>query len=162
MIHSIDFKVRRANSEDIPIIVDFTIQEAIESEGLNPNVSTVRRGVETAFESEWIAAYWVLEHLGSARIVGSVSVVEEWSDWNAAPYWFIQSIYVLPEFRGRNLMKFMLDKVRREARDKGVIELRLYVHKKNRRAINAFLLYGFQLEPYQLMSKRLAKERTDR
>jgi len=156
-----NFKVRRSEKEDIPVLVDFTVKEAFESEGLQTNVSTVHQGVKAAFEGDSIAAYWVLENLDSARIVGSVSIVEEWSDWNAAPYWFIQGVYILPEFRGKKLMNLMLDEVKKEARERKVVELRLYVHKNNSRAIKAFLQDGFEFMPYQLMSQRPAAEKRD-
>lgn len=32
-------------------------------------------------------------------------VTKEWSDWNNCSYWWIQSVYVKPEYRGQGAFK---------------------------------------------------------
>jgi hypothetical protein len=81
-------KVRPARREDVETIIDFVVEEAREAESRTIDRGIISRGVAAAFDDERLARYWVLED--GDRIVGSISVVSEWSDWNAAPYWWIQ------------------------------------------------------------------------
>jgi GNAT superfamily N-acetyltransferase len=84
-------------------------------------------------------------------VVGSASIVREWSDWHAADYWWVQSMFVRPECRGKGLSALLLDEIARQARAAGALEVRLYVHRENERAAAAYRRYGFVDAPYQVM-----------
>jgi len=148
--------VRRAEAADIPTIVRFVQEEAIEAEGRPLDPPRVDRGVRSAFERPGLASYWVL--LAGGSIVGSASVVGEWSDWQAGTYWWLQSVYFLPEWRGQGLARILLRQIEEEARACRVLECRLYVHEANGRAIRAYGKAGFAVGPYRMLSKRLAPE----
>jgi L-amino acid N-acyltransferase YncA len=62
-----------------------------------------------------VATYWVLEN-ADGDVVGSASIVREWSDWHAADYWWVQSMFVHPDRRGQGLSGLLLDEVVRQAR----------------------------------------------
>jgi GNAT superfamily N-acetyltransferase len=145
-----NFFVRIANIEDLDMLVSFTLAEAKEAEGIKKSSVIVRKGIKAALENPTIARYWVLENQ-KREIIGSVSVVKEWSDWHAGYYWWIQSMFIRPEYRGQKLMRLLLDKVREAARKEEAIEIRLYVHKDNIRAIKAYSREGFSVAPYQIM-----------
>lgn len=154
-----DFEVVPATKEDIPTLVDFIVQEAIEAEGREPNselVELITRGVSAPFDDPRLARYWKLVHKPTdRRIAGSISIVTEWSDWNSTNYWWIQSMFLVDEFRGKGLMDFLIKQVEEQGRKEGAKELRLYVHTENKRAVRAYEKVGFSEPPYRIMSKTL-------
>jgi GNAT superfamily N-acetyltransferase len=143
------YVVRRATLADAETLVSFTIAEAGEAEGVVKGDATVRHGIVTALHDERIATYWVLE--ADSAVIGNVSVVKEWSDWNAGYYWWIQSMYLTPPYRGQGLMGLLLQAIQDAAHDQGALELRLYVHHENARAITAYHKAGFQDSAYRIM-----------
>jgi GNAT superfamily N-acetyltransferase len=146
--------IRRASLEDLAILVSFTLAEALEAEGIERSAERVTEGVLAGLEDPAVAMYWVMES-PDASLVGSISVVREWSDWNGAYYWWIQSLYIKPEFRGQGLLKPLIEVVREEAKRQGALELRLYAHRSNERALSAYRREGFRELPYQVMSLEL-------
>jgi GNAT superfamily N-acetyltransferase len=148
------FAVRRASIDDLDTLVSFVTWEAREAEGLQINERIVREGIRAGIEVPDIATYWVLES-EDREVVGSVSVVREWSDWNAAYYHWIQSMFIMEEYRGQGLMSLLVDAVRSQARRENGLEVRLYVHKDNMRARKAYQRDGFSEAPYQIMTMKL-------
>ena len=148
--------IRRAEGADIATIIQFVRQEAMEAEGHPLDHLQVDRGVRAAFERPGLASYWVL--LVGGEIVGSASTVGEWSDWRAGTYWWLQSVYFLPEWRGKGLARKLLQHIEAEAKACGVLECRLYVHEANGRAIRAYGKAGFAVGPYRILSKKLVPE----
>ena len=145
-----DIQTRKATLADLDQLVSFAVAEATEAEGISKMHERVREGIKTALCDDSFAIYWVLEQ-GGAEVIGNVSVVKEWSNWNAGYYWWIQSIYVLPTFRGRGLMQKLIKTVKQAARNEKALDLRLYVHKTNKRAICAYRKTGFSDSEYKIM-----------
>lgn len=142
--------VRRATLSDLETLVDFTAQEAIEAEGEVKLPETLKKGIEIALLDPSKALYWVL--CENEKVVGSVSVLKEWSDWNAGFYWWIQSMYLAPCQRGKGRIKLLINAVLEEMEEQQGLELRLYVHSENERAINAYQKFGFSSSEYQIMT----------
>ena len=145
------YKVRNPNLNDLKYLVEFIAAEANEAEGVHKASDKIINGIKTGLENPSIARYWVLEN-ENQEPVGSVSVVKEWSDWNCGFYWWIQSMYLLPNHRGKGLMNELLQEVKNAAKKEDAIELRLYVHKDNKRAIKAYQKAGFSESDYNMMS----------
>jgi len=148
------FHIRRATSADLERLVSFAVAEAKEAEGIKKNSEQVRQGVTTALNDDCIARYWVIEK-NNTGVIGSVSIVKEWSDWNSGYYWWIQNMYILPEFRGKGLMEQLIQALKEAARNEGALELRLYVHKNNAQAISAYQKVGFFDADYRIMTMSL-------
>ena len=148
------FDIRRAKSTDLEGLVSFAVEEAKEAEGINKDINRVRQGVSTGLADESIAMYWVLEK-DDSDVVGSVSIVKEWSDWNSGYYWWIQNMYILPRFRGKGLMEKLIQALKDAARQEGALELRLYVHKNNAQAVTAYQKAGFFDSDYRVMTMSL-------
>ena len=136
------FKVRNAKLDDLDNLVEFVIAEANEAEGIIKSSEIVLNGIKAGLENPDIARYWIIEN-ENGNPFGNVSVVKEWSDWNCAFYWWIQSMFLLPNYRGIGLMEALLKEVKLAAENENAIELRLYVHKDNDRAIKAYKKVGF-------------------
>ena len=148
------FHIRMATSADLESLVLFAIAEAKEAEGIKKDSKRVRQGITAALNDDSIARYWVLEK-SNTGVIGSVSIVKEWSDWNSGYYWWIQNMYILPEFRGKGLMERLIQDLKDTAREEGALELRLYVHKNNAQAISAYQKVGFFDADYRIMTMSL-------
>lgn len=90
------YAIREAVASDIDTLISFTIQEAHEAEGIEPDADAVRRGVQGAFENPPRAAYWVAE-TSDGRVVASTSIVTEWSNVHGGYYWWVQSLFITSE-----------------------------------------------------------------
>ena len=148
------FHIRKALPADLKSLVSFAVAEAKEAEGVKKDSERVREGVTTALNDDSIAMYWVLEKKDTG-VIGSVSMVKEWSDWNSGYYWWIQNMYILPEFRGKGFMERLIQVLKDAARNAHALELRLYVHKNNAQAISAYQKVGFFDSDYRIMTMSL-------
>jgi ribosomal protein S18 acetylase RimI-like enzyme len=146
--------MRLARPSDIDTIVAFTLEEAYEAEGTRNSPEGVRRGVEGGFRAPPASTYWVAENQ-DAKVVAHVSVVTEWSDFHGGYYWWIQSLFIVPAHRGGGLVGIILDHLAASARDAGALDLRLYAHVSNQRALHAYRRHGFTEAPYVIMRKPL-------
>ena len=148
-----DFSVRRAEPADLTSLTSFTVREAREAEDRALERERVQEGIRRALEDDSIARYWVV--VKGDSVVGSLSVVREWSDWKAGFYWWLQSVFILPEYRGRGLMTRLVDTVLEAARQEAVPEIRLYVHSNNQRAVRAYRKSGFSDTSYRIMRMKI-------
>jgi ribosomal protein S18 acetylase RimI-like enzyme len=118
--------------------------------------AAVRRGVLGGFRSPPRSSYWVTEDQ-DGRVVASTSVVTEWSDFRGGEYWWIQSLFIVPEHRGGPLVGLLLDHLARAAEAAGALDLRLYAHSSNERALRAYRRCGFEAAPYVIMSRAVRR-----
>ena len=142
--------IRRANIQDLELLTNFTAQEAKEAENLEKIPSTLKKGIKAALEDNSKSIYWVIVDEFN-RPFGNVSALKEWSDWNAGYYWWIQSMYILPEYRGKGYIQLLVDEVKKELKKENGLELRLYVHDSNKAAIKAYKKVGFVKSDYEIM-----------
>ena len=147
-------QVREASIADLDVLVDFITEEAREAEGRTRDRVTLGLGIGAALEDASIAKYWLLVD-DSGTACGCTSVVKEWSDWYAGFYWWIQSMYLAPEHRGKGYLSILIDSIAEAARAQECLELRLYVHKENEAAARAYKKAGFIASPYRIMSREI-------
>ena len=145
--------VRKATIDDLSILVRFTSEEAKEAEGRTKDLTVLEKGIKAALEDPSIAVYWMLVD-ETNRPIGAISALKEWSDWHAGYYWWIQSMYIVPEQRGQGHVSKLLNAVDKEMESQNGLELRLYVHQNNRKAIRAYKKVGFEKSPYEIMVKK--------
>jgi len=81
---------------------------------------------------------------------GTLMVTTEWSDWRNAHFWWIQSVYVLPQYRRKGLYSALHNEVAARARAANACGLRLYVEKANAGAQATYRKHGMD-ETYYLM-----------
>ena len=151
------YRMRLAKPADINVLVAFTMQEALEAEGTRTTEAAVRRGIEAAFSTPPRAVYWVVE-TPDGQIAGSASTVTEWSDFHGGDYWWIQSVFVVPEHRGSGVVDLVVEQLASAARAAGALDLRLYAHRSNERALRAYQRCGFVVAPYVIMSRPLRND----
>lgn len=141
--------VRPATPGDVGAIAAGNVRLAEESEGKLLDPAVVESGVTAILADPSRARYWVVEADGA--IVGQCMVNEEPSDWAGGRYWWIQSVYVDPEWRGRGVFRALWDRVLEEARVTGdVAEVRLYVERENRAARTVYERLGMKETSYRL------------
>ena len=86
------------------------------------------------------------------RIVASTSVITEWSDWRNGNVWWIQSVYIRPDWRRRGVFRALYRHVQSlAAAEPGVIGLRLYVEEGNVRAQQTYAALGMKKPNYLVM-----------
>jgi ribosomal protein S18 acetylase RimI-like enzyme len=153
---TIAYTIRPGTAGDLDTLVAFTHAEAMDAErrGLDP--AEARRGVEGAFAPVPKSRYWVVEG-PKGGLVASASIVTEWSNFRGGDYWWIQSLYVTPEHRGQGLVDTLLAHLTDQARDAGALDLRLYGHDTNERALRAYKRCGFTVAPYIVMTRHLGR-----
>jgi ribosomal protein S18 acetylase RimI-like enzyme len=148
------YQIREATDVDIDHLIAFTLQEAREAEGIELTREEVARGVRGAFERPPRARYWVAE-TSAGEVVANASIVTEWSNFHGGHYWWVQSLFILPAHRGGGLVGRLLDHLAREAQAGGALNLRLYAHRSNERALRVYRRLGFSDAPYLIMVKAL-------
>lgn len=127
---------------------------AHETEGLQLDSDRLRRGVRAALASQDKGAYLVAELNG--RIVGSLLITQEWSDWRDAYFWWIQSVYVEPAFRRRGVYRALHARVLELALARGdVCGIRLYVDRENAIARRAYSSVGMVRSHYEMYEQGL-------
>ena len=138
---------------DIEAITGFQIAMALESEGTILDSERVHNGVTAVMEDESKGTYIVASIEG--RPVASLMITREWSDWNNGWYWWIQSVYVMSEYRGKGIFKAMYIKVIEMAKEQNVAQVRLYVDRHNTTAQKVYQKLGMEECHYLLYESTL-------
>ncbi len=100
--------------------------------------------------------FYVVARSRDDQIVGSLMITFEWSDWRGKWFWWIQSVYILPEFRGRGIYRLLYEFVKETARDRqNVCGFRLYVEKENTNAQNVYEKLGMKPSHYLMYEETL-------
>jgi ribosomal protein S18 acetylase RimI-like enzyme len=155
IVDQMTFLVREGRPEDIPHFVRFLMAQAMESEGMALNRETLEQGVTRVFQEPGLGRYWVIEDTETNTPAGMCMITQEWSDWHNRFYWWYQSVFISPEYRGQGLLGLMMRRIEEVAREQGVQELRLYVETENQRAIRAYDKLGYETGHYNVMQKRM-------
>ncbi len=148
-----ELRLRRAGPADLEALVDFNAAMARETEGRELDRGRLRAGVRAVLEDPVRGVYWIAEDVTAEPppILGALMITTEWSDWRNAWFWWIQSVYVVPEARGQGVYAALHRRVRAEARSRqDVCGLRLYVERGNRRAARVYEREGLCESAYRL------------
>ena len=147
--------IRIATKDDAASMVEFNQAMAIETEGKQLHPDVLSKGVAAVFDDPQKGFYVVADTDG--QIVGGLLVTFEWSDWRNGWFWYVQSVYVLPEARGKRIYSQLYQFVKAHAAEKGnVCGFRLYVEKENEHAQAVYKTLGME-ETYYLMFEEMQK-----
>ena len=136
----INYEVAVGNTGDIRAIAQFQVDMALESEGTVLDIETVLPGVTAAMNDPQKGTYIVARVNGET--ISSLMLTREWSDWTNRWYWWIQSVFVKPEYRGKGAYRAMYERIKEMAKENGVNQIRLYVDKTNYRAQEVYKKVG--------------------
>ena len=144
-----DVAYRKATPEDIADIVRFQLAMARETEAIELNADVCSSGVGAVFEHPESGQYFVSEVDGV--VAASLLITYEWSDWRNGLVWWIQSVYVLPDFRRKGIYRGLYSHIRSLAQANGDAKgIRLYVDRKNLLAQQVYTSLGMNGDHYQV------------
>jgi ribosomal protein S18 acetylase RimI-like enzyme len=142
-------KIRKADVSDIHIIVEFQKCMALETENLVLDPTTVFLGVSAVLNDPSKGQYFLAECGGV--VISSLLVTFEWSDWRNGQVWWLQSLYVVPDFRRKGVFRQMFLFLKNEIlNDTNLKGIRLYVDKSNKLAQDVYQALGMDGEHYQV------------
>ncbi len=148
-------RIRKAGPQDAQIIADFNARLAQESEGKVLDQAKLLPGVQALLDDEHKGIY----HLAldeDNRPIGQIMFTYEWSDWRNGWFWWVQSVYVVAEYRGRGVFRKLFEHLVELARSQGnVIGFRLYVEDNNTRAHEVYARCGFERAGYFVLERPL-------
>jgi ribosomal protein S18 acetylase RimI-like enzyme len=139
--------LRVATPEDAAVLVEFNAAMARETEQKELLPEVIGAGLRALLADPVSGFYVLAEH--DNRVVGSLLITKEWSDWRNGNFWWIQSVYVRPEARRRGVYRSLYRHVQElAAADPGVCGFRLYVDRDNAAAQGTYGALGMKATRY--------------
>lgn len=144
-----NYQITKATEEYIETIADFQLRMALETESIKLDKPTVLKGVSAVFNDRSLGQYFVAKE--GNQIIASLMITYEWSDWRNTKVWWIQSVFVIKEYRRKGIFSQFYAHIKSivEA-DENIGGLRLYVDKTNLPAQKTYAKVGMNGEHYQL------------
>ena len=148
--------IRKAGIDDVSALTAFNLAMARETEGLQLDYNILSRGVRRMIHQPDLGFYLLAER--EAVPVGGLMITYEWSDWRNGLFWWVQSVYVLPDYRGRGIYRELYQQVRELAfAQPEVCGFRLYVEQDNTPAQQVYTRLGMKKTGY-LLFEHMAEE----
>ena len=143
--------IREAAKSDIAILAKNNQALANETENINLNLDTIMSGVSNALDRE-DCHYFVAEI--NKMVVGQTLITYEWSDWRNGLIWWMQSVFVLFNFRKQGVYRNLFNHIENLARNNSKVKaLRLYVIKNNQSGIKTYEALGMKDSGYIVYEK---------
>ncbi|MEJ5277625.1 MAG: GNAT family N-acetyltransferase, partial [Thermogemmata sp.] len=106
--------IRAADRRDLAVLAAYNLALAWETEQKRLDPATVEAGVEALLGDPQRGFYTVAEIEG--QVVGQVLITFEWSDWRNGWFWWLQSVYVHPQYRRRGVFRALVEHLEERAR----------------------------------------------
>jgi ribosomal protein S18 acetylase RimI-like enzyme len=144
--------IRRALSQDATELAEFNINMAHETEGLELIPEVISAGVKAMIDNPQMGFYLVVEL--DNGIQASLMVTTEWSDWRNGIFWWIQSVYVRPQYRRQGLYRELYLRIKELAeQEPAVCGFRLYVERENTGAQKTYISLGMTETEYKMFEE---------
>ncbi len=135
--------------QDAAVLAEFNQRMALETEGIALIPQVILSGVTRLLDDPGLGYYLLAEHDGD--VIAALMVTTEWSDWRNGVFWWIQSVYVVPEWRRQGLYRRLYQRVKQMAQEaKNVCGFRLYVERHNHAAQQTYQRCGMLETHYKL------------
>jgi ribosomal protein S18 acetylase RimI-like enzyme len=145
-------QLRLARPDDADVLAGFNIAMAHETEGKRLLPAVVGAGVRRMLAEPALGFYLVAEAGG--EVAGSLMVTTEWSDWRNGRFWWIQSVYVRPQWRRRGIFRALYRHLTETAAaTPDVCGFRLYVEHENTAAQATYRALGMDGTEYLLFEQ---------
>lgn len=142
-------RYREGVPADADVIIDFQIAMAKETEDFFLEREVTTKGVHAVFADPSLGRYFVAAD--ADRVVASLLITYEWSDWRNGVVWWIQSVYVLPGYRRRGVYAGLYQHVKAMVEAEPSIRgIRLYVDNRNQAAQEVYARLGMEGEHYRV------------
>ena len=150
-----DILIRIATENNAEAMIEFNSAIALETENKILAPEKISSGVKAVFGDKTKGFYVVAENKDS-KIIGGLMVTYEWSDWRNGWFWWIQSVYILPEGRGKKIYSHLYDYVKEKATAEGnVCGFKLYVDENNKHAQKVYKSVGMNASNYLLFEEEV-------
>lgn len=144
------FQIRQAVPSDEDVVVDFNCRLAAETESKQLDRLTVTQGVRAILANSRHGRYFVACLNG--QVIGQLMHTFEWSDWRNGEIWWLQSVYVHPDYRRQGAFRQLIQHLQAEAAaSPNVVGLRLYVEEHNTPAQATYESLGLKPAGYVVM-----------
>lgn len=151
-----EITIRPGVADDWPTIVDYNCRLAAETESTTLDPSLIESGVKRLLADPRKGRYFVA--CSEDRIIGQLMHTYEWSDWRNGDIWWLQSVYVMPEFRRQGVFRLLYETLQSEAEaDPDVVGLRLYVEQENEHAHATYENLGMHRPGYFVMQRMMTR-----
>ncbi|MBX3237536.1 MAG: GNAT family N-acetyltransferase [Nitrospiraceae bacterium] len=153
MSKSVQIMIRPATEQDVDQLTAFSAAMANETEHRVLDRARLRAGTLAVIQQPERGKFYVAEVTNGTQpqIVGQLLITFEWSDWRNAQFWWIQSVYVRPDWRRRGVYRQMHERIHELARSQSdVCGLRLYVERNNQTAQAAYRTLKMVRTPYEI------------
>ncbi|MCB1607409.1 MAG: GNAT family N-acetyltransferase [Xanthomonadales bacterium] len=140
-----------AELDDHAFLVACNQAMAWETEQRRLDPERLSNGVMAVLTDPAKGRYFVARRDG--RAVAGLLITHEWSDWRNAQFWWIQSVYVVPEARRGGAFRALYRQVESLAIASGACALRLYVERDNSRAQSTYSSLGMHQSHYQMFER---------
>ena len=145
---------REAKETEYKIVAGFQQKMALETENYHLNIDTVLKGVQAVFNDASKGKYYIVED--DEKVIASLLTTFEWSDWRNSNIIWIQSVFVLPEYRKKGVFKLMYSEIKKIVTgNTDYSGIRLYVDKTNIKARKVYKKVGMEGEHYSLFEDML-------
>jgi GNAT superfamily N-acetyltransferase len=142
--------LRESRPNDLDFIVRGNTEMARETEGVELDPALVGPGTQAVLQDRSLGRYFIAESDGQP--VGQMMLTFEWSDWRNGVFWWIQSVFVEPDHRGKGVFSALYRHVSELATTSPeVCGLRLYVDRGNARARGIYASLGMHSTNYDVM-----------
>lgn len=139
--------VRKAKSEDLNSIIKFQLAMARETENIDLDHDVVQKGVTAVLEDPAKGNYYLAE--SDNKVIGSLLTTFEWSDWRNGTVLWIQSVYVVPEYRRKGVYSKLYEHVKQMVmNDQFMKGIRLYADATNEGAHKTYTKLGMSPDHY--------------
>ena len=141
--------VRKADIADAALLAGFNSALAQETEGKTLDPKKILAGVTRLLADSRHGFYIVAEVNG--QVAGCLMITYEWSDWRNGVFWWVQSVYVKPEYRRQGIYRRLYNHIRDQARcDGDVCGIRLYAENDNAAAQRTYEKLGMSPANYKM------------
>jgi GNAT superfamily N-acetyltransferase len=145
--------VRPATLSDADVLAEHNRRMALETESRDLPPAIIGAGVKAILEDAAKGFYLVAQ--SGSEVIGNLMVTYEWSDWRNGNIWWIQSVYVRPEHRGKGVFRKLFSHIHQLAKARQVRELRLYADQANVNAHRVYEQLGMRQSHYILFDMGL-------
>jgi ribosomal protein S18 acetylase RimI-like enzyme len=151
------YRIRRAVLADADLLTQFNHAMARESEDKPLDLKRLTAGIVALLKNPPDGYYLIAED-DRGTAAGALMLTFEWSDWRNGRFWWIQSVYVRPEFRRTGVYTALHRHVRDAARaDPEACGLRLYVERDNAGAQATYHALGMAETHYRLYEEEFVR-----
>ncbi|MBN1407897.1 MAG: GNAT family N-acetyltransferase [Calditrichaceae bacterium] len=143
-----NLKISKADLNDAAVIAEFNRNMAKETENFELHKDVILNGVKNLIQQPELGFYIVAKI--ENQICGCLMITKEWSDWRNGLIWWVQSVYIHPDYRRQGIFRKMYRFISENAKERGIIGLRLYVEHTNSIAQKTYTDLGMKKCNYHI------------